>query len=148
MTTAEFALPDAGEGLTEAEIVSWRVAVGESVTVNQVLVEIETAKSLVELPSPFAGVVTAILVTEGQTVPVGTPITITGAAARSSSRRSCCRAAWTQPVCCKGSMGRPCWWKWRRGRNPRAATRTTRSSLIWPLPISADCSARIARCCR
>ena len=74
MTTAEFALPDAGEGLTEAEIVSWRVAVGESVTVNQVLVEIETAKSLVELPSPFAGVVTAILVTEGQTVPVGTPI--------------------------------------------------------------------------
>ncbi|GAB3040769.1 dihydrolipoamide acetyltransferase family protein [Parafrigoribacterium mesophilum] len=74
MTTAEFALPDAGEGLTEAEIVSWRVAVGESVDVNQVLVEIETAKSLVELPSPFAGVVTAILVPEGQTVAVGTPI--------------------------------------------------------------------------
>ncbi|HUG49821.1 MAG TPA: biotin/lipoyl-containing protein, partial [Terrimesophilobacter sp.] len=74
MTTAEFALPDAGEGLTEAEIVSWRVAVGESIDVNQVLVEIETAKSLVELPSPFAGVVTAILVGEGQTVPVGTPI--------------------------------------------------------------------------
>jgi 2-oxoisovalerate dehydrogenase E2 component (dihydrolipoyl transacylase) len=74
MTTAEFALPDAGEGLTEAEIVSWRVAVGERVDVNQVLVEIETAKSLVELPSPFTGVVTAILVTEGQTVPVGTPI--------------------------------------------------------------------------
>ncbi|MEO6504742.1 MAG: dihydrolipoamide acetyltransferase family protein [Terrimesophilobacter sp.] len=74
MTTAEFALPDAGEGLTEAEIVSWRVQVGESVDVNQVLVEIETAKSLVELPSPFSGVVTAILVSEGQTVPVGTPI--------------------------------------------------------------------------
>jgi 2-oxoisovalerate dehydrogenase E2 component (dihydrolipoyl transacylase) len=74
MTTAEFALPDAGEGLTEAEIVSWRVAVGDSVDVNQVLVEIETAKSLVELPSPFSGVVTAILVAEGQTVAVGTPI--------------------------------------------------------------------------
>jgi 2-oxoisovalerate dehydrogenase E2 component (dihydrolipoyl transacylase) len=74
MTTAEFALPDAGEGLTEAEIVSWRVAIGDSVGVNQVLVEIETAKSLVELPSPFSGVVTAILVAEGQTVAVGTPI--------------------------------------------------------------------------
>ena len=74
MTTAEFALPDAGEGLTEAEIVSWRVAVGDTVSVNQVLVEIETAKSLVELPSPFAGVVTELLVSEGTTVAVGAPI--------------------------------------------------------------------------
>jgi pyruvate dehydrogenase E2 component (dihydrolipoamide acetyltransferase) len=72
--TSEFALPDAGEGLTEAEIVAWRVAVGDTVTVNQVLVEIETAKSLVELPSPFSGIVTALLVSEGQTVEVGTPI--------------------------------------------------------------------------
>jgi len=70
----EFALPDVGEGLTEAEIVTWRVGVGDSVEVNDVLVEIETAKSIVELPSPFAGVVTALLVEEGATVPVGTPI--------------------------------------------------------------------------
>lgn len=74
MTTSEFLLPDAGEGLTEAEIVSWKVAVGDPVTVNQIIVEIETAKSLVELPSPFAGTVEAILVDEGVTVPVGTPI--------------------------------------------------------------------------
>ena len=74
MSTSEFELPDVGEGLTEAEIVSWRVAPGDTVTVNQVLVEIETAKSLVELPSPFAGVVTQLLVQEGQTVDVGTPI--------------------------------------------------------------------------
>jgi pyruvate dehydrogenase E2 component (dihydrolipoamide acetyltransferase) len=67
-------LPDAGEGLTEAEIVSWKVAVGDTVAVNQVIVEIETAKSLVELPSPFDGVVEAILVDEGVTVAVGTPI--------------------------------------------------------------------------
>jgi pyruvate dehydrogenase E2 component (dihydrolipoamide acetyltransferase) len=67
-------LPDVGEGLTEAEIVAWKVKPGDEVTVNQVLVEIETAKSLVELPSPFAGTVTAILVAEGQTVDVGTPI--------------------------------------------------------------------------
>ncbi len=74
MSSFEFKLPDVGEGLTEAEIVSWRVAVGDVVKVNQILVEIETAKSLVELPSPYAGVVTALLVSEGQTVEVGKPI--------------------------------------------------------------------------
>jgi pyruvate dehydrogenase E2 component (dihydrolipoamide acetyltransferase) len=74
VSTAQFPLPDVGEGLTEAEIVAWRVAPGESVEVNQVIVEIETAKSLVELPSPFAGVVDALLVEVGQTVAVGTPI--------------------------------------------------------------------------
>ena len=71
---AHFELPDVGEGLTEAEIVSWKVKPGEQVAVNDVLVEIETAKSLVELPSPFAGTVAALLVGEGETVLVGTPI--------------------------------------------------------------------------
>jgi pyruvate dehydrogenase E2 component (dihydrolipoamide acetyltransferase) len=70
----QFKLPDVGEGLTEADIVSWKVKPGDSVTVNQVIVEIETAKSLVELPSPFDGVVTDLLVPEGQSVDVGTPI--------------------------------------------------------------------------
>ena len=74
MTNSEFTLPDVGEGLTEAEIVSWKVKPGDEVAINQVLVEIETAKSLVELPSPFAGTVSALLVEEGQTVEVGTPI--------------------------------------------------------------------------
>lgn len=74
MSISEFPLPDVGEGLTEAEIVSWRVKPGDVITINQVLVEIETAKSLVELPSPFAGTVDALLVEEGQTVEVGTPI--------------------------------------------------------------------------
>jgi pyruvate dehydrogenase E2 component (dihydrolipoamide acetyltransferase) len=74
MANADFTLPDVGEGLTEAEIVSWKVKPGDTVTINQVLVEIETAKSLVELPSPFAGTVAALLVEEGQTVEVGTPI--------------------------------------------------------------------------
>ena len=74
MAASEFPLPDVGEGLTEAEIVAWKVAPGDTVTVNQVLVEIETAKSLVELPSPFAGTVSALLVEEGVTVEVGTPI--------------------------------------------------------------------------
>ena len=70
----QFKLPDVGEGLTEADIVSWKVKPGDSVAVNQVIVEIETAKSLVELPSPFDGVVTELLVPEGQSVDVGTPI--------------------------------------------------------------------------
>jgi pyruvate dehydrogenase E2 component (dihydrolipoamide acetyltransferase) len=74
VTTSHFALPDVGEGLTEAEIVSWKVAPGDEVEVNQVIVEIETAKSLVELPSPYAGTVSALLVAEGDTVAVGTPI--------------------------------------------------------------------------
>ncbi|WP_193509297.1 dihydrolipoamide acetyltransferase family protein [Cryobacterium sp. BB736] len=73
-TTSEFLLPDPGEGLTEAEIVSWRVKPGDTVSINQVLVEIETAKSLVELPSPFEGVVRELLVAEGDTVDVGSPI--------------------------------------------------------------------------
>jgi 2-oxoisovalerate dehydrogenase E2 component (dihydrolipoyl transacylase) len=71
---AEFRLPDVGEGLTEADILRWLVAPGDTVEVNQVLVEIETAKAAVELPSPFAGVVAQLLVDEGQTVDVGTPI--------------------------------------------------------------------------
>ncbi len=70
----ELRLPDVGEGLTEAEVVTWHVAVGDTVAINDVVVEIETAKSVVELPSPLAGVVTAVLVEAGTTVPVGTPL--------------------------------------------------------------------------
>ncbi|WP_308194763.1 biotin/lipoyl-containing protein [Micromonospora sp. R77] len=69
-----FNLPDVGEGLTEAEILTWHVRPGDPVTVNQVVVEIETAKAAVELPSPFAGRVAELLVAEGATVPVGTPL--------------------------------------------------------------------------
>jgi 2-oxoisovalerate dehydrogenase E2 component (dihydrolipoyl transacylase) len=71
---AEYKLPDVGEGLTEAEVVTWKVKVGDVIKVNDIVVEIETAKSLVELPSPYAGTVQALLVPEGETVPVGTPL--------------------------------------------------------------------------
>ncbi|MDR2347359.1 MAG: 2-oxo acid dehydrogenase subunit E2, partial [Bifidobacteriaceae bacterium] len=66
-----FALPDPGEGLTEAEITRWLVAAGDPVAVNQPVVEIETAKSVVELPSPFDGVVVSLAAAEGAVVPVG-----------------------------------------------------------------------------
>ncbi len=75
----EYLLPDVGEGLTEAEIVTWKVKVGDVIAINDIVVEIETAKSLVELPSPYAGEVTALLVAEGETVAVGTPIIRIGA---------------------------------------------------------------------
>lgn len=74
MSMFTFPLPDVGEGLTEAEIVQWRVAPGDHVAVNQIVCEIETAKSLVELPSPFEGVVHELLAAEGDTVQVGVPI--------------------------------------------------------------------------
>jgi len=74
MSVREFPLPDVGEGLTEAEIVGWRISVGDEIAVNQPIVDIETAKAVVELPSPFTGRVTALLVAPGAVVPVGTPI--------------------------------------------------------------------------
>jgi 2-oxoisovalerate dehydrogenase E2 component (dihydrolipoyl transacylase) len=74
----EYLLPDVGEGLTEAEIVAWKVKVGDVIAINDIVVEIETAKSLVELPSPYAGTVSALLVNEGETIAVGTPIIAIG----------------------------------------------------------------------
>jgi pyruvate dehydrogenase E2 component (dihydrolipoamide acetyltransferase) len=70
----EFKLPDVGEGLVEAEVVTWKVKPGDTVKVNDIVVEIETAKSLVELPCPYAGTIAELLVPEGQVVPVGTPL--------------------------------------------------------------------------
>jgi len=69
-----FPLPDTAEGLTDAEILAWHVQPGDEVKVNQIIVEIETAKAAVELPCPWAGVVTELHVSPGQTVDVGTPI--------------------------------------------------------------------------
>ncbi|WP_205315110.1 biotin/lipoyl-containing protein, partial [Nonomuraea lactucae] len=70
----EFKLPDVGEGLTEAEIVRWHVKEGDAVKVNQIVVEIETAKSIVELPIPWDGVVAGLMAGEGDTIDVGVPI--------------------------------------------------------------------------
>ncbi len=74
MAEKEFKLPDVGEGLTEADIVAWHVKPGEAVEDGQIIVEIETAKAVVELPCPWDGTVTRLLAEEGQTVEVGVPI--------------------------------------------------------------------------
>ncbi|WP_314175931.1 dihydrolipoamide acetyltransferase family protein [Streptomyces winkii] len=70
----EFTLPDLGEGLTEATVVRWLVAVGDVVAVDQSVVEVETAKALVDVPCPYGGVVTARFGDEGAEIPVGTPL--------------------------------------------------------------------------
>ncbi len=70
----ELKLPDLGEGLTEAEIVRWLVAVGDVVAVDQPVVEVETAKAMVEVPCPYGGVVTARYGEEGTELPVGAPL--------------------------------------------------------------------------
>ena len=70
----EFKLPDLGEGLTEGEILKWLVGVGDTVELNQPIVEVETAKAAVEIPAKWAGQVSAIFHGEGATVEVGTPI--------------------------------------------------------------------------
>ncbi|MEP6479784.1 MAG: biotin/lipoyl-containing protein, partial [Rhodoglobus sp.] len=74
MTVRDFALPDLGEGLTESELVAWHVAVGDLVELNQPIAEVETAKAIVQLPSPFAGTVARLYAEEGSTVLVGARI--------------------------------------------------------------------------
>ena len=69
-----YCMPDPGEGLTEGEVVSWQVSPGDTVKINDVLCEVETAKSIVELPSPFAGTVAKLCAEPGETVAVGTPL--------------------------------------------------------------------------
>jgi 2-oxoisovalerate dehydrogenase E2 component (dihydrolipoyl transacylase) len=83
-TAQVFLLPDLGEGLTEAEIVEWRVAVGDAVEVDQVVVEVETAKAIVDVPCPYAGRVVALHGAPGQTRPVGQPLVTVEAPAAAS----------------------------------------------------------------
>src|ERR1700720_720313 len=81
----EFKLPDVGEGLTEADIVAWHVKPGDQVEVNQIIVEIETAKAVVERPSPGAGAVARLPVEEGRTLDVGPLIVAVEVAAAGSA---------------------------------------------------------------
>jgi 2-oxoisovalerate dehydrogenase E2 component (dihydrolipoyl transacylase) len=88
MAEKEFKLPDVGEGLTEADIVAWHVKPGDQVEDGQVIVEIETAKAVVELPCPWDGTVTRLLAEEGQTVEVGVPIIAVEVAGQATPNRA------------------------------------------------------------
>lgn len=83
----EFRLPDLGEGLADAELVSWQVQVGDTVELNQVIAEVETAKAQVALPSPFAGTVVELLAQAGDTVLVGAPLIRIGTAVEAPTER-------------------------------------------------------------
>src|SRR5918996_6444085 len=74
MVEREFLLPDPGEGLTEAEVVRWLVSVGDDLELNQPMVEVETSKAVVEIPSPWTGRVVTLHASEGESVPVGSPL--------------------------------------------------------------------------
>jgi pyruvate dehydrogenase E2 component (dihydrolipoamide acetyltransferase) len=117
----QFRLPDVGEGLTEADIVTWRVKPGDPVTVNQVIVDIETAKAVVELPSPFEGVVAELLVDEGQTVDVGTPIITVEVAGVAAEKR--------QPVLVGYGV--------KAGSTQRRSRKTTPMAPTDPAPATA-----------
>ncbi|MDT7590874.1 MAG: hypothetical protein QOH45_405, partial [Pseudonocardiales bacterium] len=73
MSRQVFTLPDLGEGLTEAELVRWLVRVGDTITVDAPVAEVETAKAIVEVPSPYAGVIAELHGAEGGTLDVGSP---------------------------------------------------------------------------
>ena len=145
----EYKLPDVGEGLTEAEIVTWKVKVGDVIAVNDIVVEIETAKSLVELPCPYAGTVAALLVNEGETVDVGTPIIAVGDAARGAGGAA--PAAPAPAGAAEIDLSNPAASRRRRGREPgrpqqgraRGRCRAPRQGRARP-----PCSRRTSRCRR
>ncbi len=85
LMASSFKLPDLGEGLTEGEVARWLVAVGQEIAEDDPLVEIQTDKATVEIPSPFAGTVLEILVAEGEIAPVGTELVVIGAPGESAS---------------------------------------------------------------
>ena len=129
----EFKLPDLGEGLTEGEIARWLVSEGQDVAEDDPLVEIQTDKTTVEIPSPAAGKVTRILVEEGKVVPVGTVLVVIGGEPDGDQPRAetqAAREAVPEPparLCCKvrqGLFGRRPWF----ARSRRSSGSTSRPS--------------------
>jgi 2-oxoisovalerate dehydrogenase E2 component (dihydrolipoyl transacylase) len=125
----DFLLPDLGEGLDEAEIVSWRVKAGDQVAVDQVIAEVETAKAVVEVPVPYAGVVAALHVAAGSTVSVGQPLLTIAEADEASG----------SILIGYGTTAAPP--STRRGRRRRATPPSPAPAAAAPVPPSAPASA-------
>ena len=121
----QFKLPDVGEGLTEADIVKWHVHPGDKIAINQIIVEIETAKAVVELPSPYEGVVAGLLVPEGETADVGTPIISVEVGPDAGSE---------QPPAPAGESAAPTGSTPAPGDLPVAPIGSTAADLVPPLP--------------
>ena len=132
----QFRLPDVGEGLTEADIVAWHVKPGDPVRLNQVIVEIETAKAVVELPSPYEGVVTGLLADEGSTVDVGTPIIEVDVSGQGGATEGAGRPATTGVPASSTPAGAPA----AADRGSASATATPPSTSA-PEPVGAPAGA-------
>jgi pyruvate dehydrogenase E2 component (dihydrolipoamide acetyltransferase) len=148
----EFRLPDVGEGLTEADIVAWHVKPGDQVEVNQIIVEIETAKAVVELPSPWDGTVARLLAEEGQTVDVGTPIIaveVSGGTAVAEKTDSAERSVVPAPVTASQSPGEASQVEPDQdgrqsvlvGYGVKASSTTRRARKVTPVPAAAAAKA-------
>ena len=141
----DFRLPDLGEGLTESEIVNWHVGVGDTVTLNQVIAEVETAKAIVELPSPYAGIVARLYAEPGVVINVGEPIVSFevegGAAADAGDRSTDAGAAAPQPNLvgygARAESGTP----QRRARRGPEAPATAPAAPLSSASASASASA-------
>jgi 2-oxoisovalerate dehydrogenase E2 component (dihydrolipoyl transacylase) len=132
----QFKLPDVGEGLTEADIVRWHVQPGDAVKVNQIIVEIETAKAVVELPSPHAGTVSKLLVAEGDTVDVGTPIISISTGAAGPAGPAADGPAGTSETKAAGAGAAPPSGTDEAGLGGRPAAMA--ADLVPPLPVDGD----------
>ncbi|WNM28949.1 dihydrolipoamide acetyltransferase family protein [Streptomyces sp. Li-HN-5-11] len=157
----EFKLPDLGEGLTEAEIVRWLVEVGDVVTVDQPVVEVETAKAMVEVPCPYGGVVTARFGEEGTELPVGAPLLTVAVGDPSAegetggsgnvlvgygtgappARRRRVRPAAAAPVARDGAEGLNGSGTGSAASAPSAPTRVTEATGVPPASLATDASA-------
>ncbi|MEJ3658851.1 dihydrolipoamide acetyltransferase family protein [Actinomycetes bacterium KLBMP 9759] len=125
MTTQVFTLPDLGEGLSEAELVRWLVKVGDTVAVDEVVAEVETAKASVEVPTPYAGVVVELHGAEGSTIDVGAPLISVGPAANAAAETYVEeeRAGSGNVLIGYGTSGAPAGRRGRRARRAHAPTR-------------------------
>lgn len=145
----EFKLPDLGEGLTEAEIVRWLVAVGDVVAIDQPVVEVETAKAMVEVPCPYGGVVTARYGEEGTELPVGAPLLTVAVGAAASDAESDSAAETSGNVLVGYGTGAPA--ARRRRVRPAAAAEVAAPAAapaperLGPVPVISPLVRRLAR---
>ena len=149
MSESIFMLPDVGEGLVEAEIVAWKVAVGDVVTLNQPLVDIETAKATVELPSPYAGTVTALHGAVGDVMAVGAPLVVIETDTASASSAP---AATPEASASVGAGRTPVLVGYGVAEDDAPVTRRRRrttepvvSTPVAPTPVAGESSTRPAR---
>ncbi|HEX4016973.1 MAG TPA: dihydrolipoamide acetyltransferase family protein [Frankiaceae bacterium] len=138
MALRHFSLPDLGEGLTEADILGWLVKEGDDVTLNQPIVEVETAKAAVEVPSPWAGKVTQLHAPQGQTVAVGSPLITIDVAGAEAAAGAAAQGEAPREAMLVGYGPSPA----RKGRRPRIAAARGSAALVSSAPADVTVLAK------